>query len=200
MKNQTVSRKPHNERREEIIEAAISLVGQGGIQMLTTKNLAKKVSLSEPALYRHFSDKIDILRQLLEYLSERILSRISKIADAPDPPGQKLDNLIRRQFHAFSMRPEIITVLLSEGLYQNNRELSDLIYSIMRKSADVYTKVILEGQKGGVFRDDLPAERLAFMVMGNMRFCAIQWHLAGNSYDIVARGEEVLETIRTLIK
>lgn len=168
--------------------------------MLTTKNLAHKVNLSEPALYRHFSDKIDILRQLLEYLSERIISRISKIAEASDPPGQKLDNLIRRQFLAFSQRPEIITVLLSEGFYQNNRELSDLVYSIMQKSAVIYTAVIRDGQKTGEFRDDLPAERLAFMVMGNMRFCAIQWHLSGNSYDIVARGEDVLSTIRALMK
>lgn len=200
MRKNSISRKSHPERKEEIIEAAISLVGQGGIQMLTTKNLARKVNVSEPALYRHFSDKIDILRQVLEYLRDRILNRLSAIAGTAKSPDKKLEDLIRRQFLAFSRRPEIIIVLLSEGLYQNNRELSELVRSIMEESAAFYTNVISEGQQAGIFRKDLTPERLAFMVMGNLRFCAIQWHLSNCNYDLIAKGEEVLSTILTLIK
>lgn len=200
MRKNSISRKSHPERKEEIIEAAISLVGQGGIQMLTTKNLALKVNVSEPALYRHFSDKIDIIRQVLEYLRDRIINRLSEIAGTEKSPDKKLEDLIRRQFLAFSRRPEIIIVLLSEGLYQNNRELSELVRSIMEESAAFYTNVISEGQQTGIFRKDLTPERLAFMVMGNLRFCAIQWHLSNCSYDLVAKGEEVLSTILTLIK
>ncbi len=193
-------RKPGSERKTEIIEAAISLVGQGGVQLLTTKNLAQKVNVSEPALYRHFSNKVDILRQVLEYLRERINDRLCRIAKSSESPEKKLEELIRRQFLAFSRRPEIIIVLLSEGMYQNNRELSNIIHAIMRESAVIYMQVISEGQHTGVFRQDVSAERLAFMVMGNMRFCAIQWHLSGCNYDLPGKGEEVLGTIFTLIK
>lgn len=193
-------RKSHTERREEIIQAAIALVGKGGIQLLTTKNLAKSVNVSEPALYRHFSDKVDVLREVLGYLRERIMDRLREIASSDGLPQTKLENLIRRQFLSFSRRPEIIVVLLSEGLYQNNEELSAIVFSIMQESSVFYTMVIAEGQQSGAFRKDLPAERLAFVVMANLRFCAIQWHLSGRTYDLVEKGEEVLSSVFSLIK
>ena len=50
------------ERQIEIIDASKDLIGRKGIQNLTIKNLAKKMSFSEPALYRHFKDKTEILK------------------------------------------------------------------------------------------------------------------------------------------
>jgi AcrR family transcriptional regulator len=190
----------YTERQVQIINAAIKLMGDGGIQLLTTKNLAREVGLSEPALYRHFSNKVDILQQVLSYLRLRIIQRLKYITSSDLSPSEKLRELVNRQFAAFTNRPEIVVVLLSEGLYQNNKELSALVFSIMQESSSFYLQIIKDGQDSGEFRKDLPAERLAFMIMGSMRFCVIQWHLSGNAYDLVTKGEDLLYTIFTLLK
>jgi hypothetical protein len=70
----------------------------------------------------------------------------------------------------------------------------------MLESSSFYLQIIKDGQDSGDFRKDVPAERLAFMIMGSMRFCVIQWHLSGNSYDLVPKGEDLLFTIFTLLK
>ena len=57
----------YSKRQIEIIEAATILIGQKGIQNLTTKNLAAEIGFSEPALYRHFKNKSDILQSVLVY-------------------------------------------------------------------------------------------------------------------------------------
>ena len=54
-------------RQIEIINAATELMNQGGIQQLTTKSLAEKIGFSEPAIYRHFKNKTDILSSVLNY-------------------------------------------------------------------------------------------------------------------------------------
>lgn len=190
----------YSDRQVQIINAAIKLMGEGGIQMLTTKNLAREVGVSEPALYRHFSDKVDILQKVLEYLRSRIVQRLENIAASDLTPVEKLHELVLRQFAAFTNRPEVVVVLLSEGLYQNNKELSSLVYAIMQESASYYIRVIREGQDTGDFRNDVPAERLAFMIMGSMRFCVIQWHLSGFSYELIPKGEDLLDTFFTLLK
>lgn len=191
---------PYSDRQVQIINAAIKLMGEGGIQLLTTKNLAREVGVSEPALYRHFSNKVDILQQVLSYLRFRIILRLKSITSSELSPPEKLRELVGRQFKAFTNRPEVVVVLLSEGLYQNNRELSSLVYSIMQESALFYLQVIHDGQAAGDFRNDVPAERIAFMIMGSMRFCVIQWHLSGFSYDLATKGEELLATFFALLQ
>ena len=52
-------------RQIEVIDASKDLIGEKGVQNLTIKNLAKKMSFTEPALYRHFKDKTQILTGLL---------------------------------------------------------------------------------------------------------------------------------------
>lgn len=190
----------YSDRQVQIINAAIKLMGEGGIQLLTTKNLAREVGLSEPALYRHFSNKVDILEQVLSYLRHKIIQRLRNITSSELSPSDKLRELVSRQFAAFTNRPEIVVVLLSEGLYQNNKKLSDLVYSIMQESASFYLQMIKDGQDSGEFRKDVPAERISIMLMGSMRFCVIQWHLSDFSYDLIPKGEELLATFFTLLK
>jgi len=194
-----MSEAQYSERQVQIINAAIKLMGEGGIQLLTTKNLAREVGVSEPALYRHFSNKVDILQQVLSYLRLRIVQRLRNITSSELNPSEKLRELVSRQFAAFTNRPEIVVVLLSEGLYQNNKELSALVYSIMQESSSFYLQVIQDGQASGDFRKDVPAERIAFMLMGSMRFCVIQWHISGFSYDLIPKGEELLNTFFTIL-
>jgi TetR/AcrR family transcriptional regulator, fatty acid metabolism regulator protein len=194
-----MSETQYSDRQIQIINAAINLIGEGGIQLLTTKNLAREVGVSEPTLYRHFSNKVDILHQVLGYLRSRIVQRLQDIQTSGHTPSEKLQELVTRQFAAFTNRPEIVVVLLSEGLYQNNKELSALVFSIMQDSLAYYIKVIKEGQDSGEFRNDLPPERFAFMIIGSMRFCVIQWYLSGFTYDLIPKGDDLLNTFFILL-
>ena len=73
-------------RQPEIVGAAIQLISKGGIQGLTTKNLATRLKLSEPALYRHFKNKRDILLAILEFFQENQTAMYARIAAAGDSP------------------------------------------------------------------------------------------------------------------
>ncbi|NLB03802.1 MAG: TetR/AcrR family transcriptional regulator, partial [Bacteroidales bacterium] len=53
-------------RQTEIVETALNLINENGIQGLTIKNLSKKIGISEPAIYRHFENKIEILLAVLD--------------------------------------------------------------------------------------------------------------------------------------
>ncbi|MBT6686787.1 MAG: TetR/AcrR family transcriptional regulator [Bacteroidetes bacterium] len=49
-----------------MVEVALELIANKGIQGLTIKNLAKKIGITEPAIYRHFDSKIHILITILD--------------------------------------------------------------------------------------------------------------------------------------
>ncbi|MBT3303065.1 MAG: TetR/AcrR family transcriptional regulator, partial [Bacteroidetes bacterium] len=58
------------DRQKEIVEVALELITEKGIQGLTIKNLSKKIGISEPAIYRHFDNKIQILISILEFFKD----------------------------------------------------------------------------------------------------------------------------------
>ena len=56
-----------SKRQHEIIASAGKLLMEKGIKGLTTKNLAQEMGFSESALYRHFTNKEDIVVLLLQH-------------------------------------------------------------------------------------------------------------------------------------
>ena len=71
--------KRHRETRDEILAAARALVAEQGARNLTVRELARRVDLTAPALYRYFADgKDEILLALaaqdLDHLSAHLLT------------------------------------------------------------------------------------------------------------------------------
>lgn len=188
-----------SERQIQIFNASINLIGKGGIQLLTTKNLAIEIGLSEAAIYKHFTGKVEILKGLLSYLKVPIVERIENIAKSHNTTIEKLKQLFNEQSKSFTERPEIVIVLLSEGLYQNEKELSDIVFSIMQESAVFYQMIIEEGQQSGEIKNDIDSKQLTSIIMGSLRFNVIQWHLSGFKMNLSDKCNELFDTMCKLI-
>lgn len=59
-------RLPPEERRAQIIEAARALFGEGGLQQVSMRHIARRVGISQAAIYQHFEDKDAILFAVAE--------------------------------------------------------------------------------------------------------------------------------------
>lgn len=53
--------------RDRILDAAADIMRQRGVVSATTKEIAKAAGYSEAALYKHFSDKEDLILNVLRY-------------------------------------------------------------------------------------------------------------------------------------
>ncbi len=187
-------------RQIEIIEATTELIGEKGIQNLTTKNLASKMGFSEPALYRHFKGKTEILKSVLLYYKERLGKGLKQIIDAKMSATEKIDKMIKFQFNHFTQNPAVIMVIFSETSFQYDTELSKTVAGIMTQKRAMVNEIILSGQKGGDIRKDIDADQLTTVIMGSMRFTVLRWKLAGFQFDLIQEGENLCTTVGLLIK
>ncbi|MEZ5149103.1 MAG: helix-turn-helix domain-containing protein [Bacteroidales bacterium] len=64
----------YSERQQQIIDEAINLIDEKGIQGLTIKNLSKKYRYIRTCLYRHFKSKTDILLSILNDFKEMAIT------------------------------------------------------------------------------------------------------------------------------
>ena len=77
------------ERQKEIVKTSIDIISDRGIQNLTIKNLSKKIGISEPAIYRHFKNKMEILLSVLSRFENQICkNEILKDSEENSPMEQ----------------------------------------------------------------------------------------------------------------
>ena len=189
-----------SKRQEEIIHAAIKLIGEGGIQALTIKNLSTEIGVAESALYRHFKSKTEVIKALLDFLSSHITAHYENINKSDISSFEKIEKMISGQFRLFSQNPPYAIVILSDGLYKNEESLYAKIFYIMERAKLIFIKIIDEGKNSGEIRKDVPSEQLAFIILGSIRLTVTQWSLSGFSFDLRKRGSVLISTLETLIK
>ncbi len=186
-------------RQNEIVRESIKLISEGGIQNFTMKSLAEKLGITEPAIYRHFSSKIDILLSMLRMIEET--NRQFKIEIENSSPSLDLiENMFVRNSQLFSETPEISSIIFSEEIFQNNRILSDKVLNIMNERNRLTCKVIDDIQKTGEIRDDVSAEKLTLMIIGTLRLSISTWKLSGFNFDLTDEVQSTWKAIKTLLK
>jgi AcrR family transcriptional regulator len=189
-----------SKRQSEIIQTAIRLIGEGGIQALTIKNLSAEIGVAESALYRHFKSKTEVLSTLLDFLGNEMASNFQQAIELNSGSTEKIKALIYGQLKLFADNPPYATVVLSDGLYKNEKELHDKIINIMQKGKSTFISIIEEGQAAGEIRNDISSEQIAFVIMGSIRQKVNHWSMSGFSFDLQKRGTILYNTIKTLIQ
>jgi AcrR family transcriptional regulator len=189
-----------SKRQLEIIDAATELIGDKGIQNLTTKKLAAKMGFTEPALYRHFKGKSEILESLLHFYSEKLGNGLEQINSMNISSLEKIQEMMKFQFNNFASSPAIIMVIFAETSFQNDSELSKYVSLILAKKRHLVGVIVSSGQTQNEIRDDISADQLTTMLMGSMRFTILRWRLGGFSFDLLEEGETLFNTMKLLLK
>ena len=187
-------------RQIEIIQAACQLIGDKGLQNLTTKNLAAKMNFSEPALYRHFKDKTDILKGVLEFYKLIMKTGLETVLLSDLSGADKVKGVMDFQFNHFSTHPAVVMVIFSETSFQYEKVLSKAVFSILQDKQTLLELVINQGQKDNTIRTDIEAPQLAAIIMGSMRFTILRWRLTDFKFNLLDEGELLWKTISKLLK
>ncbi|OKH94723.1 TetR/AcrR family transcriptional regulator [Streptomyces uncialis] len=86
-------------RSTQILEAAARVIARRGVRGLRVDELAAEAGVSTALIYYHFKDRTGVLRQTLEFISDRA-ARYTTDRDPDDPPltpRQELENALLRE-------------------------------------------------------------------------------------------------------
>lgn len=191
----------YTDRQVEIIEAATRRIDRYGIQNLTIKNLASDINVTEPALYRHFKSKNDILMSLLNYFITRMENRISSISlNKEKSPSENLIDLFNFQFKTFTERPAVVSVIFAENIFHFDEGLSLKVSQILELMQGYVEKNIVKGQLNGDFSKQIHPSTLSTILLGGIRLTVLKWKLSGNKTDLIKDGKDVVNGVLKMIK
>lgn len=193
--------KRYTERQIEIMEAATNRIYRFGIQNLTIKTLAADIGLSEPALYRHFKSKNDILLGLLNYYMLVLKNRTESVSFEKDESApNELRAIFNSQLKVFSNNPAIVSVIFAENIFHFNETLSKKISEIMEMMFNTINLNIRKGQENGHYITSIDTSILVTIITGGMRMSVQNWKLSRHKTNLVKEGNKVLECILKLIE
>lgn len=130
------------DRKTQILETMADMLGQPHSARITTAALARRLNLSEGALYRHFSSKATLFENLILGIEAQLLEDLSHINLTESDPRK----LLQKQVHAlllFAERHPGLTRVLTgdalatedQGLQANLNKLIARIQAILVQSA-----------------------------------------------------------------
>lgn len=189
----------YTKRQLQIIKAAIEIIAEGGIQELTIKHLAAKIGFSEPAVYRHFKNKFEILEAILDsFGSENKHFFIETIASKKEPI-EKIRDIFHYHFEVFTRQPALAAVIFSEDIFLNDEQLTKKVLSIMAQSRESFVKIISGSNALSIIRNDIVLEHLVLIVMGTLRLIVNKWHLNKHNFDLIQEGNKVWDSLQKVI-
>ncbi len=186
-------------RQFEIIEAAGKILTSSGVSGLTIKNLAKEMRFSESAIYRHFASKEEIIVAMLNYLADSIDSRLANLITSSDPE-EKFKVLFNEQISFFKKNPHFVVAVFSDGLMEESQLINEALLKLMNVKTKHLMPLISEGQQKGIFTNAITTDELIHIIMGTFKLQMFKWRIANFQFDITRSGDNMVQSILTLIK
>ncbi|MBK7271399.1 MAG: TetR/AcrR family transcriptional regulator [Flavobacteriales bacterium] len=187
-------------RQLEIMEAAGQLMTESGYAALTTKRLAERMGFSEPALYRHFKNKEEILFTMLHYLAASMEERLTEVTARVSDPSERVEAMFGSHFRFFTQYPHFLMAIFASGVLDQTPALDKGITDLMEVKRRHLLATIKEGQAKGVFTDAFPAELLTMIAMGTFRLHMLRWRMSGRSFDLTKKGRALVKVVVELIR
>ena len=187
------------ERQKEIINISIKLIAEKGIQQLTIKNISKNMGISEPAIYRHFDSKMDILLGILSDFKTNTKTAFKQIQSVDKSVVQQLEKIFTTHFKRFAANPALAAVIFSEEIFQNDKRLAERVNLIMQLNQNMIIKIIEKGQQNNEIRSDIPEKQLSIIIIGALRLIVAKWRLSKYSFDLEQEGAELWNSFKEVI-
>ncbi len=193
--------KDFTKRQKEIVETSIQLISEKGMQGLTIKNISKAIGISDAAIYRHFDSKMDILLGILSYFEDNTKSIIEKTILQKEKESllTQIETIFITHCQEFTEKPSLSTIIFSEEIFQNDKRLSDKIFSIMKIVQENVMNLIEKGQNNNTIRSDIPSKQLTIIIMGTLRLIIKKWRLSNFEFDLIEEGKKLWNSLEKLI-
>ncbi|MDP8206109.1 MAG: TetR/AcrR family transcriptional regulator [Candidatus Electryonea clarkiae] len=186
------------ERQQQIIHESIELIADKGIQGLTIKNLSGAVGISEPAIYRHFKNKNEIVLGVMSVLKNVSIHGIVQKIDGLDA-FSRVKLLFEELTIRFCETPSLTAIIFSEEIF-NNEDLFKAVRERMEKSQKMLISILKAGQGDGSVRKNINAEQLSIMIIGSFRFLVTRWRIKNYEFDLKANVKQLLSTLERVVK
>lgn len=155
-------------RKQDIIDAAISLFAERGFLSTPTSAVAKKAGVAEGLIFHYFSNKQGILTQILLDLTQEYTGKVEELPLKDCTGLESIEKIIYFNFWFTRQRSSACAVLMHDlpaSFSGGNSEAAEVVTKFLDLSINRIRHYIEIGKKDGSIKD-VPVKETAYIIRG----------------------------------
>ncbi len=191
---------PAEERREVTVETVIELAAEQNPTDITTGAIAKRMGVTQGALFRHFPSKDAILQAVMEWVSARLLARVDKATSAAASPLAALEAAFMAHIDFISEHPGVPRMLFGELQRAEQTMAKRMAQTLIQRYGERLGRLIAEGKDRGELMTTLDEKTAVTLFIGTIQGLVMQALIAGDVARIRERAPAVFALFRRAIE
>ncbi|MEV7038891.1 TetR/AcrR family transcriptional regulator [Amycolatopsis sp. NPDC051061] len=179
--------------REKVVRAAVRLFAEKGFEATTVREIVEEAGVTKGGLYHYFESKDDLLFEIYTAMLRMQTRRMVTIAESDLPLPERLHAIIADVVVTSIADLDAATVFfLSFPLLEKSKQVQ--VRAERRTYHERVRDLVTEGQRTGVFREDVPADLVINYHFGAIHRLGMWYHADGS-----LSGEQVGEHFANLM-
>lgn len=191
-----MERKSLEMRKKEIFFAMSKIIEKEGLCKISTVEVAKELGVSQPAIYKYFKNKDEMIIFFIENLKEVLLSIIKK-ANRKKTFWDKIDVILEEHFTLIEKTKVLPRVVFSDVIYsgdEKREKLKEVIFSYWEEIEKIFQEAI---EKGEIKKIDpkFGVKQIIGILLSN----SLEWMLEGTNYSFKKKKSEILNYLKLVL-
>jgi len=186
-----VSEQPET-RRDEILNAALAIAFEAGPGRVTTVAIAKRLDITQPAIYRHFQSKADLWRAITDRLGAEVDQNIAAANAGAGPAIDRLKALILGHLRLVQRTPALPEIMLARDPNSADSITRMAMQAHMAAFQQLVARLCADAQAERSLRRDVNPNDIAALVMGVMQSLVLRLLISRNTSVLASESARLL--------
>lgn len=182
-------------RKESLIITAIDIIDELGIQGLSTREIARREGVSEATLFRHYSNKKELLRAVLDYFCKFDYDIFQSAELMKLKPCDSIRFFVELSVEYYENYPAITSIMQVFEAVRYESDLEEKIKEILNNRTGFIKQLIEKAKEEGELSKDINSEDLADLISGLCREICLKWRINDRNFSLKERTMETLDMV-----
>jgi TetR/AcrR family fatty acid metabolism transcriptional regulator len=183
------------ERRRQILEAAVSAFARRGYHACRVSDIAKEAGVAYGLVYHYYGSKEALLEAIFKETWGAMLKTIKSVEQLDEAAAEQVRKVTQIVLRTWKRDPDLVRVLVREvtrsSQVQHETDEIDLAYRALQR-------IVERGQETGEFRPDVDARLTATIWYGALEEILTGWafgQLPDGEADVTRAEQAVVEIV-----
>lgn len=189
-----------SQRKEYIILHAIELINENGIHNVSTKEIAKRLNISEGLIFKLYPKKSDLIYEVLERFSHYDKDIFYTALDKNENAIEAIRFYIISFMVYYENYPAITSVYQAYDSLKGDSALELRAKDIYFNRIGYLNTMLEKAQKGGFIKETSNTEDIATIISSIIRGLCLKWRLSGYGFSLKEKAIEAVDLVLEAIK
>lgn len=185
-----------DERRDLTVRTVVDLAAEQNPSEITTAAIAKRMNVTQGALFRHFPNKDAILEAVVDWVADRLLRRLDEAAAGASGALDALEAMFMAHIEFIVLHPGVPRMLFGQLQSPGSTPAKRMAKALLKRYSERLRTLMAQGKQSGGLDADLDVDNASVLFIGTIQGLVMQSLIAGNVAQMRVQAPAVFAIFR----